>query len=358
MNKILLTILLLLLFSNIETDVWAQNRPSISTLIDIYNNPNKYPNYIMLSAHRGYWKDYPENSGPAITAAIDLGVDMVEMDITRTDYSEDVIYLLHDWGLDRLTSGHGVVKRRIRGEFQNYKTWKDVADNFLRLSTGEITQYKLIRLENALELCKDKVLVSLDKAENIIPEMYKIVKNLGMIDQVTFKTKIQTYPTPESLKRLFSDPEDKKNIVKMFTPTIFNETFEQNPVDIIKKMQAFINEGCTGFEMIYFSDNDKMLTLPIDVDGKHYSNTLQWLRDINKRIIQFPEWPENQRGNWAPSSYKFRNISLDGTDRRCDWEWLLRLDHRPNLIISDRLEVLFDYLEIIGQRTLPQNIEQ
>ena len=51
----------------------------IDKLIDIFNNPANYPNYIMISAHRGYWKDYPENSLPAIQAAIDLGADMVEL---------------------------------------------------------------------------------------------------------------------------------------------------------------------------------------------------------------------------------------------------------------------------------------
>lgn len=304
----------------------------------------------MLSAHRGYWKDYPENSAPAIQAAIDLGVDMVELDITRTDYSEEVIYLLHDWGLDRLTSGHGVVKKRINGEFHNYKTWRELSDVNLRKSTGEITQYKLLQLEEALRLCKGKVLVSLDKAENIIPQMYSIVKRLGMIDQVTFKTKIGTYPTPESLRRLFFNSEDQRNIVRMFTPTVFNEYFEQNPSDVISKMKAFIQAGSPGFEMIYFTDQDKMLTMPITVDGVEYTNTIAWLKAKNLQVIQFPEWPENHRGNWSPAAFKFRNISLDGTDLRCNWDWLLKPAHRPSLVISDRLEVLADYLNVLGLR--------
>lgn len=344
---VVLTILILQ-----SSEIFSQERLPLSKLIEIYNNPSKYPNYIMLSAHRGYWKDYPENSEPAINASIDLGVDMVEMDITRTDYSETVLYLLHDWGLDRLTDGHGIVKKRIDGEINNYKTWSDLCNYHLKKSTGEITEYQLLQLEDALRLCKGKVLVSLDKAENIIPEMYSIVKGLDMIDQVTFKTKIQTYPTPESLKTLFTDAEDKKNIVKMFTPTIFSETFEKDPEGIILKMRAFLAEGCTGFEMIYFKDTDKMLTQQVTIDGKTYSNCIEWLKSINKRVIQFPEWPENQRGNWSPAAFKFRNISLDGSDMRCDWDWLLKPSHAPNLIISDRLEVLVDYLNIIGKRNL------
>ena len=78
---------------------YSQSQPlPIEKLIDIFNNPIKYPNYIMISAHRGYWKDYPENSLPAIQAAIDLGADMVEFDITKSD--DDILYLLHDYGLD------------------------------------------------------------------------------------------------------------------------------------------------------------------------------------------------------------------------------------------------------------------
>lgn len=34
---------------------------------------------------------------------------MVEFDITTTD--DGTLYLLHDWGLDRLTNGHGIVKK-------------------------------------------------------------------------------------------------------------------------------------------------------------------------------------------------------------------------------------------------------
>lgn len=323
----------------------------ISKLIEIYNNPKGYPNYIMLSAHRGYWKDYPENSLPAINAAIGLGVDMVEVDITTTD--DGTLYLLHDWGLDRLTDGHGIVKRRHYGKFVNYRSWDELKDVHLRLSTGEVTQYKLTTLRDALLACKNKVLVSIDKAENIIPEMFYLVKSLGMTQQVTFKTKIQTYPTPESIMNLVQNKDDKELLIKMFTPTIFNETYESDP-DIIDKMKAFVNAGCTGFEMIYFTDQDKMLTQQVTIDGKTYSNILKWVNDKNKRIIQFPEWPENEKGNWYPAKYKFVKIDLTGRDLRCSWDWLLQPSHAPDVVISDRLEVLFDYLKTIGKRTLPQ----
>ena len=347
MKKLL--ILLFLLEVSLQF-CFAQTQPlPISQLIEIYNNPSKYPNYIMVSAHRGYWKDYPENSLPAIQAAIDLGADMVEFDITTTD--DGTLYLLHDWGLDRLTNGHGIVKKRISGDFVNYKSWDELKNVKLRLSTGEVTQYKLATLREALSKCKDKVLVSIDKAENIIPEMYYMVKELGMTEQVTFKTKIQVYPTPESIKQLVKNKEDQELLIKMFTPTIFNEAYEKDP-KMVDKMKAFIDAGCTGFEMIYFKDTDKMLTQPINVEGQTYQSVFVWLKVKNRRVIQFPEWPENEKGNWSPAAYKFRNIDLTGNDRRCDWDWLLKTSHAPDIVISDRLEVLFDYLNTIGKRSL------
>lgn len=143
---------------------------SIDKLIDIFNNPVKYPNYVMISAHRGYWKDYPENSLPAIQAAIDLGADMVEFDITKSD--DDVLYLLHDYGLDRLTTGHGIVRKGEGATFEYYKSWDEIKDLNLVTLDGVVHSDKLATLRDALLKCKNKALVSIDKAEDVIPEMY------------------------------------------------------------------------------------------------------------------------------------------------------------------------------------------
>ncbi|WP_195668957.1 glycerophosphodiester phosphodiesterase family protein [Bacteroides intestinalis] len=322
---------------------------SIDKLIDIFNNPAKYPNYIMISAHRGYWKDYPENSLPAIQAALDLGADMIEFDITKSD--DGTLYLLHDYGLDRLTTGHGIVRKGEGATFEYYKSWDELKDLKLKEVTGEVSEYKLATLRDALLKCKNKALVSIDKAENVIPEMYYLVKDLGMVNQVTFKTKIQFFPTPESIKRLVTNKADQEQLVKMFTPTVYSELLDQDP-DLINKMKAFIGAGCQGFEMIYFQNSDPMLTRKITVEGKTYDNILSWLRTKNTCVIQFPMWPETEKGCWVPRKFKYSIINLKGTDRRCDWDWLLEKSHAPDVVISDRLEVLFDYLKTIGKRSL------
>ena len=259
--------------------------------------------------------------------------------------------MLHDYGLDRLTTGHGIVRKGEGATFEYYRSWNELENLKLKEISGEVSEYRMATLREALLKCKNKALVSIDKAENVIPQMFYLVKELGMVNQVTFKTKIQFFPTPESIKNLVANKEDKEQLVKMFTPTVYSELLNQDP-GLIDKMKAFIDAGCEGFEMIYFQDSDPMLTRQITVEGKTYPNILNWLRDKNTRIIQFPMWPETEKGCWVPRKFKYSIINLKGTDRRCDWDWLLQAAHAPDVVISDRLEILFDYLKTIGKRSL------
>jgi glycerophosphoryl diester phosphodiesterase len=61
----------------------------------------------LIIAHRGYRAKYPENTMAAFEAAIDVGVDMIELDVLRTKDRDMVV--IHDESLDRTTNGHGMV---------------------------------------------------------------------------------------------------------------------------------------------------------------------------------------------------------------------------------------------------------
>ncbi len=57
-------------------------------------------------AHRGFSAQAPENTLVAIRQAIDIGADMVEMDVTMT--ADGHVICLHDETLDRTTDGQGL----------------------------------------------------------------------------------------------------------------------------------------------------------------------------------------------------------------------------------------------------------
>ena len=61
---------------------------------------------VSVISHRGDWRNTPENSIRAIQNCIDLGVNMVEIDIKKTKDNE--LILLHDKTLDRTTTGKGL----------------------------------------------------------------------------------------------------------------------------------------------------------------------------------------------------------------------------------------------------------
>lgn len=63
----------------------------------------------LVIAHRGHSIAVPENTLEAYRRAIELGTEMIEADVNLT--SDGQLVMIHDWTLDRTTSGAG----RVRG---------------------------------------------------------------------------------------------------------------------------------------------------------------------------------------------------------------------------------------------------
>lgn len=59
-------------------------------------------------AHRGVSAFYPENTLVAFQAAVELGVDWIELDVVTT--SDNIVIVSHDTTADRCTDGSGVFK--------------------------------------------------------------------------------------------------------------------------------------------------------------------------------------------------------------------------------------------------------
>ena len=78
---------------------------------------------VLVAAHRGDWRNYPENSLEGINSAIEMGVDIVELDLQCT--KDSVLILMHDNTLDRTTTGKGNVSKYTLDEIRklNLKKW-------------------------------------------------------------------------------------------------------------------------------------------------------------------------------------------------------------------------------------------
>ena len=127
----------------------------------------------MTVAHRGDWRNAPENSLQAIRNCIEMGVDMVEIDLQLT--KDSVIVLMHDSKLDRCSTGKGKLNQYTYRELQQFR---------LRDGLGRPTRHPIPTLEEAMLAAKGKILVNLDKAENFLPLVYPVLKKTGTTGQV------------------------------------------------------------------------------------------------------------------------------------------------------------------------------
>ena len=68
----------------------------------------------LVIAHRGFSGRYPENTLAAIRAAIQLGVDLVEIDVHET--ADGRLIVFHDYRLNRICGVSGRVRDTRTGQ--------------------------------------------------------------------------------------------------------------------------------------------------------------------------------------------------------------------------------------------------
>jgi glycerophosphoryl diester phosphodiesterase len=168
MQKLLF--LLLIIFTSYQ----AVSSGHVDSIRAKLHNPNL--NEVLVVAHRGDWRNFPENSIEAIESAIRMGVDVVELDVQRT--KDGHLILMHDKTLDRTTTGKGRVDE-----------WTLDSIRTLRLLNGCAirTKHNVPTLEEALLYAKDKIMINLDKADRYFDEVYLLLQKTGTTRQIIMK---------------------------------------------------------------------------------------------------------------------------------------------------------------------------
>jgi hypothetical protein len=146
---------------------WLQN--PYTGFLDIYDEfLDADSNHVLVVAHRGDWRNAPENSLPAIQNCIDMGLDMVEIDVRET--LDEQLILMHDSTVNRTTNGSGSVSGM---------TLAQIKVLCLRMDDGTLTNLQVPTLSEAMIVARGRIMVNLDKAYSIMAECVDVLVDTG-----------------------------------------------------------------------------------------------------------------------------------------------------------------------------------
>ena len=139
-----------------------------------------------IVAHRGVWRDAPENSLLAIERAVEAGYDVVEIDVRRT--LDGDLVLLHDESLERTVG--------VAGRPEDMKSAQLTTLPLRNRHGGQdnlFTAQKLPRLADVFALCRDRIFIHLDiKDRGVIAEALALAQEFSVEQQVDFWADLKT----------------------------------------------------------------------------------------------------------------------------------------------------------------------
>ena len=283
----------------------AQTRTD-KLLKNLHDNESKY---IFVIAHRGDWRNAPENSLQSIEKAIAMKVDMIELDIQPT--KDGNFICMHDETLDRTSTGKGPIKDYTTEELKKF---------VLRSGSGIKTRQPIPTLKEALNVCKGRILVNIDKGGTYIKEIMPIIQECGMEKQVIIKG---YYPV-EKVKKEYGSNESM-----LYMPIV--NLWDKEAVATI---QTFIkNFTPIAYELCFKDDANPNLKI---IDEIAKSGSRIWMNTL---------WDSLCGG------HDDENALLESKDKH--WGWMLK--HKATMIQTDRPQELIHYLEEKGLRDLEQS---
>ena len=267
------------------------------------NNPSD--EYVLAVSHRGDWRYAPENSLMAVQRCIDLGLDIVEIDVRLT--KDGHLVAMHDKTVDRTTNGSGLLSEM---------TLEEVKQLRLRNACGaRHSRQQVPTMEEIMNLTKDKIMVNLDKTEGeTVREAFEILVKTGTVQQAIFKGNDPL----EVMRERYGDLMD--SIVYM--PKLWHDA--PNKAEYVRAFNDELNPPA--YEMLFNSVESPVFAEIEKMNEKKIS------------VLAIALWDDLCAG------YTDELAMLEGPDAA--WGWLI--DHGANAIMTDRPAELVEYLRSRG----------
>lgn len=234
----------------------AQSR--VDQILDRLINANENRDHVMVVAHRGsWWKDgvivLAENSLSAIDRAVELGAEMVELDVQKT--SDDKYVILHDETLDRTTTCTGAVAEKALAEVQQC--------HLVIEGTGEETAEVVPTLEQAYEAIRGRVLMNIDIKLGVeeLAKVVDIAESMDVEHQIIVKSRTAKTEEIEAARATLAAIEsnvifmpilDDRDIEEIGPIEAAYETFSPEAVEVLNRWEpgmAITDDGGINFSV-------------------------------------------------------------------------------------------------------------
>ncbi|MCX3263823.1 glycerophosphodiester phosphodiesterase family protein [Pedobacter agri] len=262
-----------------------------------FNRTNKQ---ILVAAHRGDWRNAPENSLNALLNCINKGFDMMELDVKMTKDSQLVV--MHDNTIDRTTNVKGKVSDFTLEEISKFK----LKNGLGRVTPNTIPTFKEMMLE-----AKGKILINVDKGNDHLPEVFKVLRETGTMQQAVVNVGDNIpYQKLVSAEKIPADA---------YIMAVVNMA-KSDALEIIKGYQSAAKSI---IQPIFNTDTLSSLQKLPEIA----KNQIVWLNSL---------WPSLNGGHDD-------DRAVEKNQKKESWGWLT--DFNPVFIQSDRPADLIQYLK-------------
>lgn len=207
---------------------------------------------VLVASHRADWRGYPENSLEAMESAIRMGVDIIETDLQLT--KDSVLIIMHDSKIDRTTTGHGRISEM---------TYDSISRFYLKAGHDIQTRYHIPTLREALILCKDRVLINLDKADRYFDLVVPLLEETGTTRQIIMKGR----KSAEEVQNLYG---------RYLDDVIYMPIVNADKKEHVDDFRAHLKSRPCAFEVCYRSNDCYVKKMSCMAKGK----SLLWVNTL------------------------------------------------------------------------------
>ena len=258
---------------------------------------------ILVAAHRGDWRNAPENSMQALLNSIEKGFDIMELDVKMTKDSQMVI--MHDQTIDRSTNGRGKVSDYSLAEIQQFK---------LKNGLGRITPNHIPTLKEMMLAAKGKIIINVDKGNDHLKEVFQILQETETLNQTIVN--VGDNLTFEYLKSHEVIPAEAYLMVVV----------NMKGTDALPIIKSYLPNKKSIIQPIFDTDTLKNLKMLPEIAKQQ----VLWLNSL---------WPSLNGGHDD-------DLAVEENKKKESWGWLV--EKKPAILQSDRPAELILYLKKAG----------